>query len=41
MAIVMLLVAPVGVMLAGAVWSALIGWLVEDDAETLHEGAPT
>jgi hypothetical protein len=31
-AIVMLLVLPVAVMLAGAVWSALMGWLLSEDA---------
>lgn len=33
MVIVMLLVVPVAVMVGGAAWSALVGWLVEDDAE--------
>jgi hypothetical protein len=33
-AVVMLLVLPVAVMLGGAIWSALLGWLLVDDAET-------
>jgi hypothetical protein len=33
-AIVMLLVLPVAVMLGGAVWSALMGWLLSEDAAT-------
>lgn len=33
MVIVMLVVVPVAVMLGGAAWSALIGLLVEDEAE--------
>ena len=31
-ALVMLLVLPVAVMLAGAVWSGLMGWLLSEDA---------
>jgi len=31
--VVMLLVLPVAVMLGGAVWSALMGWLLVDDAD--------
>jgi formate hydrogenlyase subunit 3/multisubunit Na+/H+ antiporter MnhD subunit len=33
-AVVMLLLLPVAVMLGGAIWSALMGWLLVDDAET-------
>jgi hypothetical protein len=33
-AIAMLLVLPVAIMLGGAVWSALMGWLLADDAAT-------
>ena len=32
-AIVLLLVLPVAVMVGGAVWSALLGFLLVDDAE--------
>ena len=32
-AVVLLLVLPVAVMLGGAVWSALLGFLLVDDAE--------
>ncbi|MFI5053328.1 MAG: hypothetical protein ACHQDE_03110 [Acidimicrobiia bacterium] len=31
-AVVMLLLLPVAVMLGGAVWSALMGWLLSEDA---------
>jgi hypothetical protein len=31
--VLMLLILPVAVMLAGAIWSALMGWLLVDDAE--------
>ena len=31
--VVMLLLLPVAVMLGGAIWSALLGWLLVDDAE--------
>jgi hypothetical protein len=37
-AVVMLLLLPVAVMLGGAIWSALLGWLLVDDAE--HRAAP-
>ena len=29
----LVLVGPIAVMLGGAVWSALVGWLLGDDAE--------
>ena len=32
-AVVMLLFLPIAVMLAGALWSALLGWLLVDDAD--------
>jgi hypothetical protein len=32
-AVLMLVVLPVAVMLGGAIWSALMGWLLVDDAE--------
>ena len=31
-AVVMILVIPVAVMLGGAIWSALFGWLESEDA---------
>jgi hypothetical protein len=31
--IVMVVVVPIAIMLAGAVWSALFGWYVGDDAK--------
>ena len=34
MVIVMLLILPVAVMLGGAIWSALMGFLLVEDAET-------
>ncbi len=37
-AVIMLLLLPVAVMLGGAIWSALLGWLLVDDAE--HRAAP-
>jgi hypothetical protein len=33
MVVLMLLLLPVAVMLGGAIWSALMGWLLVDDAE--------
>jgi hypothetical protein len=30
--VVMVLVLPLGVMLAGAVWSAIFGWLLHDNS---------
>lgn len=38
--IAMVLVVPVGVMFAGAIWSAVFGWLSVDDAERRAEGTP-
>ena len=34
----LVLVGPVAIMLAGAVWSALMGWLLGDDADQRSEG---
>ena len=39
MVVLMLLLLPVAVMLGGAIWSALMGWLLVDDAEQ-HAAAP-
>ena len=33
MVVLMILILPVAVMLGGAIWSALMGWLLVDDAE--------
>jgi hypothetical protein len=35
--LVMVIVGPIAVMLAGAVWAALFGWMVGDDAEQPSE----
>ena len=39
--IVMALIGPIGVMLGGAIWSALGGWLLVDDADQRAAGQPT
>ena len=36
----LVLVGPVVVMLGGAVWSGLAGWLLSDDADQRAEGQP-
>jgi hypothetical protein len=36
--VAMLLVLPVAVMLGGAIWSALMGWLLVDDAAQRADG---
>ena len=33
LAVVMLVILPVAVMVAGAIWSMLMGWLLVDDAD--------
>jgi len=38
--LVLVLLGPVAVMMGGAAWSALVGWLVGDDAEQRAEGQP-
>ena len=38
--IALVVVGPVAVMLGGAVWSAVIGWSLVDDAEQQAEGQP-
>jgi hypothetical protein len=38
--IVLIILGPVAVMLGGALWSALVGWIVGDDADTRAEGRP-
>ena len=39
--IVMALIGPIAVMLGGAIWSALVGWLLVDDADQRAVGQPT
>ena len=39
-AVVMLLVVPVATMVGGAIWSALMGFLLTDDAELRNADAP-
>ena len=38
--VAMVLVIPVAVMFAGALWSFLFGWLSVEDAERRAEGTP-
>jgi hypothetical protein len=33
MIVAMVLVVPIGIMFAGAIWSGLFGWISADDAE--------
>ena len=35
----LVIVGPIVVMLGGAIWSALIGWLLLDDADERAEGS--
>jgi len=37
----LVLVGPIAVMLGGAIWSAVVGWLLGDDADTRAEAQPT
>ena len=37
----MAVVGPVGLFLVGAIWSALTGWMLSDDAERRAEGQPS
>ncbi|HEX2577061.1 MAG TPA: hypothetical protein VHK88_11980 [Aquihabitans sp.] len=37
--VVLVVVIPVGVLMSGAVASALLGWLVNDDVDRTHEGS--
>jgi hypothetical protein len=37
----LVIVGPIAVMLGGAIWSALVGWLVMDDTDRRAEGQPT
>ena len=36
----LVVVGPIAIMLGGAIWSALIGWLLVDDADQRAEGQP-
>ena len=36
----MLIVGPIAIMLGGAIWSALVGWLLIDDTDQRAEGQP-
>ena len=38
--VVLILLGPVAVMMGGAAWSGLIGWLVSDDADQRAQGQP-
>ena len=38
--VAMVLVVPVGVMFAGGAWSALVGWLLGEDAAERAVGTP-
>jgi hypothetical protein len=38
--IALVIVGPAVVMIGGAIWSALIGWLLLDDADERAEGQP-
>jgi hypothetical protein len=38
--LVLVLIGPIAVMLGGAIWSAVVGWLLGDDADTRAEGQP-
>jgi hypothetical protein len=36
----LVLIGPIAVMLGGAVWSGLAGWLLSDEADQQAEGQP-
>lgn len=38
-AIVIVIVIPVGLLMSGAVLSAVLGWFLRDDAESRYEGS--
>jgi hypothetical protein len=38
LAVVIVIVIPVGVMMAGAVASAILGWSLKDDADARYQG---
>jgi len=37
----LVVLGPIAVMVVGAIWSFIVGWLLLDDAETRAEGQPT
>jgi hypothetical protein len=39
MVIVMVLVVPIAIMVGGAIWSALFGWISSDDADRRQSDA--
>jgi hypothetical protein len=39
--IVMVVVVPVAIMFAGAIWSALSGWFLSDDADARASSEPS
>jgi hypothetical protein len=39
-AVVMVLLVPVAIMFAGAIWSALFGWLASEDADARAASPP-
>ena len=39
--LVLVLIGPIAVMLGGAAWSGIVGWLIGDDADQRAEGQPT
>ncbi len=39
LAAIMLLVLPIAIMFGGAIWSALMGWLLVDDADARASGS--
>jgi len=41
MAILMVIVLPIAVFIGGAIWSALMGWLLVEDADERLRDAPT
>jgi hypothetical protein len=40
MVLALVVVGPIAIMLGGAIWSALLGWLVVDDTDRQAEGQP-
>ena len=38
--VVLVLVGPVAVMLGGAAWSGVVGWVIGNDADQRAEGQP-
>jgi hypothetical protein len=41
MVIVMVLVVPIAIMVGGAIWSALFGWISSDDADRRQAMLPS